>query len=158
MFFLLSLICHSCHTEIFSVERSLFLPIVHTPHPFRELPHLRGAVAIRLVRILKSDGQTICNQIEKPSGWSCPTKVGGRAKRRGYEQMRKPQTIGSLRFVHCATALMNVLLFDRYQRDIAPSRRVVRRLIFTRRLYLSASLNSQFDGSFAKGSIDGIKG
>ena len=39
--------------SVSSVERSLFPPIVHTPHLFQELPYLRGAVAIRLVRIMK---------------------------------------------------------------------------------------------------------
>ena len=37
--------------------------------------------------------KTILPPSEKPSGRGCPPKVGGRAKRRGYEKMRKASYI-----------------------------------------------------------------
>ena len=72
------------------------------PSPLRGAPLPQGSSTIRMARRLRGTDE-ICKQLNtaceltgrgfkqanaasKQAGWSCPPKVGGRAKRRGYER------------------------------------------------------------------------
>ena len=75
------------------------------PSPLRGAPLPQGSSAVRMVRGLRETDE-ICKQLNaaceqtgrefklanaasKQAGWNCPPKVGGRAKRRGYETKAK---------------------------------------------------------------------
>ena len=66
----------------------------HTPHPYRELPYLRGAAPCGMSEHRKAfvKHHADCQNAENSCTFDCltdrrdcPPKVGGRAKRRGYE-------------------------------------------------------------------------
>ena len=75
------------------------------PSPLRGAPLPQGSSTVRIARRLRETelvcrlrnaaceltgrGFKLANAASEQAGWSCPPKVGGRAKRRGYETKAK---------------------------------------------------------------------
>ena len=59
---------HEALSRIFHRNRSNFLFFFHTPHPYWELPYLRGATAVRIVRELPTNMRN--------SGWNFSPGAG----------------------------------------------------------------------------------